>query len=1211
MKKNRSICFYDLNIFKKKNSQNRPFGEVAKVLLAFMIICFIQMGFSTMANAQTPNSTITFELRNKPLREGLDKIGKLSGYKMAYSISLVSTYNNLTVPMEKRTVDATLRLLLANTNLTYAIKGNSILIIKRQATKPTVSRQLFDVTHISISGKVHDNTGEALIGVAVRVKDKNIVTTTGADGRFTLNIQKGDALQFSFVGFQPKTVKINDDQDFLNISLVESVTNLEGITVVSNGYQKLNKAVATGSFEVITSKDIEESPSVNIMERLQGKVPGVRFDVRNNTVQIHGTNSFYSGSAPLIVIDGFPAMDQNLANYPGTSLSGTAGDSNNAILSSFNMADIESITFLKDAAATSIWGSKAANGVIVIETKKGRERQGPSAINYNMTLSVSAPADLNKLNVMNSAQYIDLEKEMFDNDYFTDPTTYWKYGNVSQAQQYMFAAKRGEISGTERDEKLQELGKINNTGQIKKYMLQNAVSQQHNISFSGSHENGSYYISGNFTDNTPVFKSNWAKTYSITANITNNFFENKISVSAGINQTYTNTKVNNAALTAITPGDEGLRPYDLLVDDQGNSINRSIIFTPSVIQSYQNKGYLPWTYNAIDELNYSNTRYNKNATRINAMVTVRPLDWLSINVSGIYQKENNDKTLLNEQKSYAARTLINEGTTINNGVLTYGVPLGGIYHTSNEFAEDYSVRGQLNVDKKWDRIHHLQFLAGTEIRQTQGKGYNQTRYGYDEDTQTSSAWNPTVSYATIYGYSKTLGYTDGTIFSDKQRYLSYYANGSYSLMNKYYLSGSARYDDYSMIGVERRKRAKPLWSAGFKWNAKSEAFLSNVSWLTNLNARLTYGTGGTPGNGTPFSLISINGRDNYSNLIYGTIGTPGNQMLGWETTRTINEGVDLSLWNSRLNVTLDAYQKKSYGLMANVPFNSTYGWSNMTFNTGDMKGHGWDLSVTGDIIRGEWWTWNATFNLSYNTNKVTDNHFPNTSTVVGSTSVITTGYPTDNLFLYRWAGLDSNGQSQIYNANGDKLSSTSYPTIKPEDRHYAGRKTPPYFGGLSQSLRYKNFTLAMYASFEMGHKVLKNEINSSYYPTSGSYSGFLATSKALVNRWRKAGDEAKTNIPGIINSNFNSINWFLMSDVGLISGDNIRMNQVTLTYALPASIIKKLKIIRSLNMGASISNLGLLWAKNKEGIDPDYIFDGSYTSMAPSKNYSFNLNVTF
>ncbi|MCI1647456.1 MAG: SusC/RagA family TonB-linked outer membrane protein [Bacteroides sp.] len=1209
MKKNRGTCLYDLNSLNTQKKKRKVF-KIIKNSFIGLLICVVQLSFIETAKAQTPNDLISLELHNVSLQSGLDSIGKLSGYKMAYSLDLVSPYRNISLPRQQRSVSATLRLILSKTDLTYSFKGSNILIIKRTSVQNR-SNVVDDDTK-SISGKVYDNQGNPLPGVTVRIKGRNVGTTTDGNGRFSMMIQKGDALTLSFIGFITQTIKVNDDQYFLNISLVESSTNLQEVVVVSNGYQKIDKTVATGSFELLTAKDIQSSPSVNIMERLEGKVPGVRFDVRNNTVQIRGTNSFYSSSTPLIIIDGFPAMDQSLANYPGTSLSGTSGDSNNAILSSFNMSDIESITFLKDAAATAIWGSKAANGVIVIETKKGREKQGPPEVNYNMTLSVSAPANINKLNVMNSAQYIDLEQELFDNNYLTDPTTNPRYANISEAQQYMFAAQRGEITPEERDSKLQALSQGSNYSQIKKYLLQNAVTQQYNLSLSGHHQNGSYYVSGNFTDNTPVFKSNWAKNYSITANITNDFLNKKLSVYAGINQTYTNTKVNDAALTAISPGEKGLRPYDMLVDDEGNSINKAIIFTPEVIQSYENKGYLPWTYNTLDELHYSNTRYNKNSTRINARITAKPVDWLSVSLSGIYQKMTNEKTLLNELNSYNARDLINEGTTINNGTLSYGVPLGGIYKTSNDFAEDYSLRGQISIDKSWNQINHIQFLAGSEIRQNQVKGYNQTRYGYDEDTQTSSAWNPTVAYATIYGYNKTLGYYDGTILGNKQRYLSYYNNASYSYKNKYFVSGSMRFDDYSMIGVERSKRAKPLWSGGFKWNAKNENFLSNISWLSGLSARLTYGTGGTvPSTGTPFPLISITGRDAYTNLIYGSISSPGNQMLGWETTRTINEGIDLSLWQSRLNLTLEFYQKKSYGLMADVPFNSTYGWSTMTFNTGDLKGHGYDLKISGDIIRNAYWNWNVSFNLSYNTNKVTDNRFPNTSTVVGSTSIITTGYPVDNMFLYRWAGLDGNGQSQIYNAEGEKLSSTSYPTIKAEDRYYAGRTTPPYFGGLSQSIRYKNITLSLYASFEMGHKVLKNDINSSYYPTSTSYSGFLATSKALVNRWRKPGDENSTNIPGIINSNFNSIDWYLLSDAGLISGDNIRMNQITLNYNLPGSILKKLKAIRSLTIGASVSNLGLLWTRNKEGIDPDYIFSGSYTSMPPSKNYSFNLNVSF
>jgi TonB-dependent SusC/RagA subfamily outer membrane receptor len=263
------------------------------------------------------------------------------------------------------------------------------------------------------------------------------------------------------------------------------------------------------------------------MERLEGKVPGVLFDVRNNRIQVRGTNGLNNIGlvAPLIVIDGFPAIDQNLTTIPSASVdrgnpltSKIVNATGNAILSTLNPNDIESITFLKDAAAAAIWGSMAANGVIVIDTKKGK--RGLPSVNLNTTLSVSNPANFKYLKTMTGAEYIDLEKEMYDLNMYADPSTNWRYSEVSEAINTLFRAKRGEITNAQRDSILNVLGSRNNQGQIKDYLLQRAVTQQYNLSLSGGGDNSTYYLAGNYTRNVPVFKNNVNQNYYITSNTT-------------------------------------------------------------------------------------------------------------------------------------------------------------------------------------------------------------------------------------------------------------------------------------------------------------------------------------------------------------------------------------------------------------------------------------------------------------------------------------------------------------------------------------------------------------------------------------------------------------------------------------------------------------------------------------------------------------------
>jgi hypothetical protein len=219
------------------------------------------------------------------------------------------------------------------------------------------------------------------------------------------------------------------------------------------------------------------------------------------------------------------------------------------------------------------------------------------------------------------------------------------------------------------------------------------------------------------------------------------------------------------------------------------------------------------------------------------------------------------------------------------------------------------------------------------------------------------------------------------------------------------------------------------------------------------------------------------------------------------------------------------------------------------------------------------------------------------------------GYPTDNIWVYRWAGLDSAGHSQVYDVNGKKVGLTSTSST-PKQVAYAGRLTPPYFGGFTNTLQYKNFSLSARATYYMGNKVLRQDLVNGY-PNSNGFSGLLNSNKILASRWRKPGDEAFTNVPGISGTNFNNTNWYSNSDISVRSASHIRLQQVTLGYTLPQTTINKLRVFKSVSANATVSNLGIIWRKNKDGLDPQYLMTGNYTNLPPSVNYVFNLNFSF
>lgn len=1202
--------FQDLNRSRHSACNNISVIRIVKLTVFFMTAFLIQVSAAGFAQK------VTFVKHNASFKELFTEIRKQTGYNVFWQNSKVNEQRKINVAFKGETLQNVLEQTLSPYSLTYTIVNKTVVIKPQEKSLFEKVVSLF--SSIDANGKVLDaETGLPLPNVNVTLKGTSRRVFTNEKGTFLFkDIKDNDVLVFSYIGY---AIIEKTASETMVVQLSPKPQNLDDV-VVSTGYQQVRKGAAAGSFSVVTDKDIESTPSLNLMERIAGKVPGVRFDVRNNVIQMRSNNSLVDNvTPPLIVIDGFPAANQNLVTIGTSTLDGNPNNANNyksaakpntsvnAVMNTINPNDIESITFLKDAAAASIWGASAANGVIVITTKRG-QRSAPT-INYNTTLSTSAAANFSNAKAMTNAQYIDLEQEMFNKNFFTDPNSNRRAGPVTEAQEWMFRVKRGTATAAQRDSALNVLGNRSNRNQLREYLLQRATTQQHNLSISGGGVNNSYYLSANYSKDVPIYRSNYGQTYSLTSNLNNDFLNRHIMVATNINYVNSKNQVNGAASQALSTGSKGFAPYEMLVDANGNAINKPIAYNQRTADSLQRIGYLPFGYNAIDELNYNNTILAKNSLRLGTSIKGVITPWLSLSIQGQFQKILTNEYYLQNQNSYDTRLLINNGTTYNGTIATYGVPKGGVYKTTNGTSDDYSVRGQLNINKSWNN-HHIDFLGGSEIRQTKYNGGQQTRYGYNEDISTSVAVNPTVSYATLFGGTSTLGYLDGNIFKNTKRYLSYFGLATYSFQNKYYASGSVRFDDYTNQGLDRRQRAVPLYSAGLRWNAKRENFLKDVSWVSSLNLRATLGTGGTiPNTGTSYATVSLGSNDPYTGQPTATIFVPANSQLTWETTRTINEGIDAGFFNDRLSLSADVYQKRNYNLLATLPYNSTYGFTTLQYNAGNAKGHGMEFIITGIPVATKNWNWNSSFNFSYATNTITDQRLKSTSTMVGI-SQVSDGYPTDNIFVYRWAGLDNKGLSRIYGADGAILNSTSSRSITNADLVYGGRTTPPYFGGWTNTVRYQNLSLIVRASYSLGHKFLMTDINTASFPTGTSYSGLVANSARLVNRWRNPGDEATTNIPGLGNNNFNNVPWFINSDYNLKDAGNVRLQQVSLNYNLPQVILRKAPFLKAVNVGFSVTNLGLIWRANKEGVDPDYQVTGAYNNLPPSATYLFNLNVS-
>jgi TonB-linked SusC/RagA family outer membrane protein len=1193
-----------------------------------LMICSLQTICAHHISAQTLSDiSISLSLKDESLDQAFKKIEQLTPFRFAYRKNDTKDFQHLTLDVRLKKVKEVLDLLLQGSPLAYEQNDYTIFITnKAPGVEQLIQKGSTTDTAIVVRGKVLSQDGSPLAGAVVTVKGTRFGTATATNGNFEIkDVPLNSTLVVTFVGYQTYEANITGATSYLLIKMQPSEV-LDEVTVVSTGYQKLPKERSTGSFSVITAQELEKIPTANLIQRIEGLVTGLQPKIMagdnsflyqgltqgiNSTTRTVGTNDYdvnvrgnttlLGEKMPLMVVDGFP----------------TEFD-----IKWLNPSDIEQITVLKDAAAASIWGARAANGVIVIDTKKGKNRQMPS-INFGASYTAYSAPRFNYLPLANSGQMINYEEEVINkglNLYnpFTSAPAYKYY--KSDASDLVYKVKAGLIDSATFNSEIAKLSAINGYDQYKQYLLQSANAQNYNLSVSGGNDFHTYFFSGSYTREVPSAKGTYGDRFTLTSNQSFKLFKIAtldFSLKAALFN-YTN---NGIGLSKLSNGTSAYLPYNQVVDENGNKVYYSYNYYKGRTDTLQSlRGYQNWGYNYLDELSASDkTIKDQNYSGI-INLNVPIYKGLSVSGQFMIEKYYQLSRMWNSPDSYAARDLVNQATSVNyaTGNLTYGIPKGGILLQNNSSNTDYSARAQAMYNATIHNIHRLNAVAGAEIRQTQQSQTSPPAiYGYN--MQTGVGQPMLTSYTDVNGYTQTTYAIQSTLQADKtRRFLSYYANAAYTLLNKYSLSGSVRYDDYNNFGVDRKYRATPLWSTGVKWNITGEDFLKQYTFINNLALRATYGYNGNIAQGIyPFTNISLGSSNYVTGLPYATISSPANPALRWEKTGILNLAIDYSLFNNRISGSVEYYTKKATDLLWNFPIDPTYGIytysvSGLLTNNTRVNAKGYEVAVTGVMIKQKNINWAATFNFSYSQNKIVDSRFvPTSSTYSSLSGTNIAGYPTTALWAYRFAGLDNNGMTQVYGADkSTKLAPSQNPTSI-NALYYAGNTTAPYYGSLSQIFRYKQFTLFAMGTYSFG-SVFRKPTVSTY--TSARYPSVqYDLNKDIDKRWRKPGDEATTNVPGIAGA-YAPVSLFRydFSDINILSGSYIRLREVSLGYDLPALIASKITA-KNINFTITVRNPGLIWTKNKEHIDPDFIpyLSSNTLALPPSASFNMALNMTF
>jgi len=1189
---------------------------------------FYLLFFTTLLCSYT---SMFAQSKQMTLESALDAIAKKYNTKFAYRHGIIENKFTSAESLKAKTLDEALKRILYPNDLLflYVSEGNYTIIprnaelIKQQSVAVNGDPNPNDGT-IFVSGQVSDEDGNSMPGVTVKSNAANNSVVTDANGRFSFFVPQGATeVSFSYLGYDRYEAKLEGASKRLLVNLkLSSGNNLEEVKVVSTGYQTISPERSTGSAVVITKKQLAQVPVANLIQRIESMVPGVKinltsgdnsFAYKNNTQGISSTTRSLGRSDYSMNIRGTSTVSPDAEGSPLVVVDGAISDID---LSALNPNDIENITFLKDAAAASIWGVRAANGVIVITSKKGTVNQVPR-INFSTTFSLTGQPNLGYLKMMNSAQTINYEQELVNKGIILAPSaTTPLSGTVSDVTDLTFKLRAGTVTQAQYDAQIAQYSAMDSRGQISEYMLQPATSQQYNLAVGGGGTNSTYYYSGSYSKEIPNDVGSQASRLTVALNNTFKLF-NKATLSTNFRGSFFNYQNNAVGLASLLkPSATTFMPYNQLVDANGNRVYKSNAYYSGWTSGLAARGYLNWNYNALDELDNADNTNKVNNYSFTANLNVPVFKGLSVN--GFFSNERSFGTsrVYNNENTFYYRNLVNSFTPIpatatTRAVNSIGLSQGsGILNQVNASTNNYTVRGQLNYDNTFAGKHQLTVIAGSEIRQTNAGQGGSTLYGYNMGTGLNTPVNFITPYTTIQGYTQVLG--GAPYQQDKtRRYLSYYSNAGYTFNGKYTVSASARYDDYNNFGVDRKFRATPLWSTGLKWDVAKESFMKSQTWISNLNLRATYGVNGNIAMGLyPFTAISILSNDPTTGLPTAGISSPANPSLRWEKTYVTNLGLDVGLLNNRIGATADFYKKHGKDLFYQFPVNATYGVTTLNMNSTELMGKGMDLSLRGTYYTSKDWDVSSILNFSYNTNEITDARFAPTSTFFSNPAYGSQlkGYATDKVLVYKYAGLDAMGMTQIFDQNGNKVVASGNITSL-DALMDAGRSSAPYFGSFTTSVRFREFTLLAIATYQFGSVFLRPTISS--YPSSRLGTSY-DLSEDVAKRWQKAGDEAFTTVPGVAGVYAGqSLLRYQQSDVNVLKGDYIRLRELSLSYQIP--VAKLNNAVKTASFAFSARNLGLLWRANKEGIDPD--INGGLNSntlgLPASVSYNFTLNVNF
>lgn len=1149
-------------------------------------------------SASTFSQSITYSGKEVPMEKLFAAIKKQTGFVVWGKSDLLKQAAAVSVNVRDMPLTGFLDLVMKDQPFSYKIAGNTIMLSGKRATPPGAAEDLPEKIS-PVTGHVTDSTGAPLPGATVMLLGTTQSTATNSEGNFTMAVAEGNLLRFTFIGFKPKELLITaamlKSGTTGNIMLSAMTANLTDVNVTANtGYQSIPKERATGSFSIVTEKTLGAWMETSILDRLEGTVPGLYLS--NGAVTIRGLSTLYGNQNPLYVVDGFP--------YEGD-------------LNFINPADVVNVTVMKDAAAASIYGTRAANGVISITTRYGSSRKMTASFSSSFFFVPKPTVD--GLHWLNAGQMVDLQEELFN---MWHPT----YDDVKQrsaqpkVNEALYKYEQHQISKAELDETLNRLRNSDGASQIRDLMLRNSFKQRHNFSVNGGNEIHQYNLNMNYTGDKGFGLKNTTEEVNVGIKDKVKVFK-WLDAEAGVFTNISNGKYGNESGIDLYKS----MPYEVLRNPDGSSAPWNNLKSQYEIDRLINLGLLDETYNPLDEQEKVAITSLSNYFRLQGGFTIKIIDGLTLDLK--YQTERgsgNNKRVYNTD-SYYAKSMINNATQIIDGVIIKNVPDGGQLQEIRSSSRSYTARAQLNFDRRFNDHHHISALAGAERRAATSGATSVFKMGYNDNNLQYLPVNESIlgnlKGTEAIGSTFSYHYNDNNYFQYfEDRYVSAYGNVGYTYNDKYNVTGSVRVDNSNLFGTDPRYRYLPLWSAGASWRLSEEDFMKDISWLSSLTIRSTYGLSGNVARTVGPYLQAKSVFVAEANTTATDILFPPNKSLRWEKTAVTNIGVDFALFRQRISGSIDYYIRTTTDLLGEKATDPTNAFPTALINFGSLNNKGIELALNTQNIQHKHFTWTSNLTLSLNKNKMTAINTKDES-VIGLTAgygVNRIGYPMDALFSFRAAGLDpTNGSMMVYDAAGKVVKNydqTGTIVANMKDINglvYSGPLRPTYTAGFTNTFNYQQLTLSI-RIVANGGNVMRDVV-----PAISSGIPMNNTDNRIMNFWRKPGDE---KIPGMApapdlkgnGGTYYNMIWF-GADQNVLKADYIKVRDIALSYNF-ASMLSGAKKISSAKLTFQVQN-PFHWYRNGVGIDPEaYSMSSQYANRVIGialTTYMAGIDVTF